>query len=85
MPYSGLLGPLAPDTFTTRMGRLRRGITDADPGMVAQPPVDPGYAMPNPNVNDLYQEPQWEPRSWVPVDDKQQQLLRALQVLTGQT
>jgi len=57
MPYSGLLGPVAPDSFTSRLSLGRHGIANADPGMVAQPYADPGYAMPNADVGNLNQAP----------------------------
>jgi hypothetical protein len=51
---------MAPDTFTTRLGvpAGRRGVSNADPGMVVQPYVDPGYAMPNADEGNLNQSMQ---------------------------
>jgi hypothetical protein len=85
MPYSGLLGPAVTDDFTHRLGAARRhGVASADPGMVAQPPVDPGYAMPNADVGNLNQSPGQDVTGTLPAA-YQQQLLQALQTLMGRT
>jgi hypothetical protein len=87
VPYSGLLGDAlggGGDDFTTRL-RRRHGVASADPGMVAQPPVDPGYAMPNVDLGNLNQMPGQDVSGWLPTSDQQQLLLRALQTLTRQS
>jgi len=38
-------------------GRLPPAVGSADPRMIVQPPIDPGYAMPNANIGNLNQMP----------------------------
>jgi len=54
MPFNPnrLFGMPLPNTF---VNRLPHGIDAADPGMVAPPVADPGYAMPNADMSNLNQ------------------------------
>jgi len=52
---NSLLTPAPPRDFVDRMNRERPGVGTADPRMVVQPPVDPGYAMPNISEGNLVQ------------------------------
>jgi hypothetical protein len=52
-----------PRDFTDRLRRIRPTVDNADPGMVVQPPVDPGY-MPNIDTGDVVQMPVVE--GWLP-------------------
>jgi hypothetical protein len=56
-----------PRDFAARLETMRgRGVAGADPGMVVQPPVDPGYAMPNAFEGNLNQSPGLEVGGWLP-------------------
>ena len=61
------------------MGRMQstmRPVDEtSDPGMVAQPLADPGYAMPNPPIENLNSMEGVEVSGWLPA------VTRALQVL----
>ena len=46
--------------------------------MVAAPPVDPGYAMPNVDMGNLNQSPNQTVTGWLPAN-----VLRALHVLSS--
>jgi len=52
-----------PRDFTDLLRRIRPALDSADPGMVVQPPVDPGY-MPNIDPHDVVQRPEVE--GWLP-------------------
>ena len=89
MPFRGLLGSAVSDDsdFTHRLQTMRPATEGADPRMVAQPPIDPGYAMPNVDLGNLNQMPGQDVSGWLPsslTDDEKQQLLRrALQTLSS--
>ena len=55
-----------PRDFTDRLSRIRPTLDAADPGMVVQPPVDPGYAMPNIDSGNVIQTPGIEVEGWLP-------------------
>jgi len=80
----GLLGAaLDPDEvrWLDRIDRPgRTAQSGADPGMVAQPYVDPGYAMTNVDQGNLNQMPDQEVDGWLPAS-----LLRALQALQARS
>jgi hypothetical protein len=54
-----------PRDFTDRLSRIRPAF-DTDRGMVVQPPVDPGYAMPNVDSGNVVQTPGIEVEGWLP-------------------
>lgn len=55
------------DDFAYRLSQQpRHAIGTADPGMVAQPYADPGYAMPNADIANLNQAPGQEVSGWLP-------------------
>jgi hypothetical protein len=54
--------------WTARLGANRSGDPNADPRMIAQPPTDPGYAMPNADVGNLNQMPGVEVSGWLPAN-----------------
>jgi hypothetical protein len=63
--------PVYADDFAGRLGNIRPGSISADPGMVVQPPVDPGYAMPNAHVGNLNQTPGQAVGGWLPAAAQQ--------------
>ena len=87
MAVGGLLGSAVgpPNDWTARLGQQphhARG--NVDPGMVAQPNVDPGYGLHNTPLGNLNQSPGLEVGGWLPAGMTQDDLLRALQMLQTQ-
>ena len=57
--------------WTARLLANQGGHPNIDLGMAAQPPVDPGYAMPNVAPENLPQMPGQEVGGWLPVNATQ--------------